>query len=147
MMQTFIETAWHFQTRNFTCALEIHESDIFPDWCEGDELRELLDSIESGETAYFDARMVIWDRHGREIASDWLGSCHYQSHKEFVSAHRDSDPMNRNCEPMRAQSGDNVMICHYFPDMVRQACRQAREALGELCAIPLRTSHDRPAAS
>lgn len=34
--------------------------------------------------------------------------------------------MNRNCSIMRAANGDNVMIGHYFPDMVREAVRQAR---------------------
>jgi len=37
--------------------------------------------------------------------------------------------MNRNCAPMRAARGDNVVVGHYFPQMVRQAIADARRTL------------------
>lgn len=64
-----------------------------------------------------------------EIASDHLGGSVYAAKNvsEFWTSHRDADFMNRNCQPMRDARGQNVMIGHYFPDMVRTACDQARE--------------------
>ena len=52
--------------------------------------------------------------------------------ERFWTDHRDSDPMNRNCSIMRAARGGNVVICHYFPDMVRTAVDEARKALANI---------------
>jgi hypothetical protein len=46
--------------------------------------------------------------------------------------------MNRNCSLMRQARGQIVVICHYFPDMVRIVCAEARATLRRHGSIPLR---------
>jgi hypothetical protein len=57
-----------------------------------------------------------------------LGGSVYESGKEreFWTAHHASTADGRNT---LAQKARNTVICHYFPDMVRLAIKDARETL------------------
>lgn len=104
---------WRFQTARFEVQLRIERDHnyCYDGVAFDSEVRVLLD--------------------GDEIASDHLGSSVYAASKEsdFWTAHRDSNPMNRNCSIFRAVH-PNTSICHYFPDMVRSAIKDARVAIG-----------------
>lgn len=122
------ETLWAFDTPNFRVALEVAPEDTHPsELCEFDEDFEF--ALEGG-SHWFVASVAVYygddEDDLMEIGRDVLGGCSYRSFEEFYTAHRDPDPMNRNCSIMRASRGENVSICHYFPDMVRKAIRDAR---------------------
>jgi hypothetical protein len=89
---------------------------------------EAAADIEAGNSEWFRVRVEVL-KNGHVIGYDTLGGCHYGSVREFFTSHRDPDPMNRNCSIMRKARGDNVAICHYFPDMVKQAIADARRVL------------------
>jgi hypothetical protein len=128
-----MQTVWSFDTARFSVALEIEEIDGF-EYDGDDENGETQEALDSGAFVAFDSRVVV-RLDGEEIGADYLGSSVYaaDSTSEFWQAHRDANPMNRNCSIMRAASGDNVCICHYFPDMVREAVKAARAFL---CTAP-----------
>ncbi|UVK46767.1 hypothetical protein BPNPMPFG_002475 [Mesorhizobium sp. AR07] len=118
-------TVWCFTTSRFRVLLQIE-----PDFnyrYDGDDLEgETQAALDSGEYVAFDSAVVV-ELDGVEIARDSLGGSVYSEDciSEFWTAHRDSDPMNRNCSIMRAARGGNVSICHYFPDMVRQPLKHS----------------------
>lgn len=127
------ETLWTFKTARFAVRF-----DIMPDYgyqYDGDdENGETQAALDSGEMVAFDSRVVV-SLDGEEIGSDHLGGSVYYANKvaEFYTAHRDRDPMNRNCsiyrDHMKATTGHLCTICHYFPDMVTQAIAEARAFL------------------
>jgi hypothetical protein len=119
------EKAWSFETARFEVALYI-EPAYYETW--GDD--ETDDGIRSGRLVCFDSTVVV-SLDGEEIAADNLGQSVYEDGnvKAFWTDHRDPDPMNRNCTIMRAARGENAVVCHYFPSMVRQAISEARAAL------------------
>lgn len=96
-----METVYTFKTRRFTLELAAEpETDDTFDWVGAEEY---IPRIERGELVYFVARVrVLLD--GRELASDYLGGCCYESAGSFRQ-----DP--------------------YFYDMVRSAIKDARAAL------------------
>lgn len=125
------ETIWSFVTERFRVACEItylhcHQYDG------DDESGETQRDLDCGNLTAFDTRVSVW-LDGLLIGADYLGASIYEGGKvgEFVTAHRDPDHMNRNCSLMRAThpAGPNVSICHYFPDMVREAIKAARQHL------------------
>lgn len=127
-MRTF-GTVWQFHTERLSVDLELIE-DCHYRYDGDDPDGETQAKLDSGEYVAFDSIVrVYWD--GVEIASDYLGGSVYAYNNvaEFYTAHRDKNPMHRNCSIMRAQHGNNVVICHYFPSMVRTACEQARDWL------------------
>lgn len=89
---------------------------------------ETIEEIENGSIDWFCVTVEVL-KNSHVIGSDHLGGCAYKNASEFFTSHRDPDPMNRNCSIMRAARGDNVSICHYFPDMVKQAIADARHTL------------------
>lgn len=114
---------YEFTIGRFTIAADIRLSDDFDlSWDDDGETRA---NLESGLWEAFDTKVSV-SCNGVEIASDWLCQSIYANPSEFFSDHRSADPMNRNCSIMRAANGDNVSICHYFPDMVRNAVNEAR---------------------
>ncbi len=119
------ETLWRFTTDRFTivCTAE-EEYDVDLSW---DETGETLEKLNSGEYVVFCAKVAVY-LNGREVAAAYLGQCIYADAADFATGHRDTDPMNRNCSIMRKARG-NVIICHYFPDMVSMAVAEARKAL------------------
>ena len=124
------ETVWQFETQRFRIALEIESEDMDPadSFCFDEDIA----AVRNGDVEWFCAIVAVY-LDGNRVAWDSLGGCAYRTIREFYTSHRDGDPMNRNCEAMRAKHGGNVCICHYFPDMVRQAVRDARKAL---CGAP-----------
>jgi hypothetical protein len=124
-----MQTVWTFETARFRVALQTEETPGFQ-YGGDDEDGETQAALDSGEFVAFDSRVVV-EFEGVEIGADQLGASVYaaDSVSEFWTAHRDPDPMNRNCSEMRAARGSNVCICHYFPDMVRQAISEARAFL------------------
>lgn len=120
---------WRFETARFRIALETRDEPDYPEDHFDD--RATVELIQDGQLEWFMARVVIY-LDGLEIESDHLGACCYETMAEFFQSHRDPDPMNRNCEAMRAVKGANAVVCHYFPDMVAQAIRNARAKLANV---------------
>ena len=115
------EKVWQFNTKHFSVRLEITRNPHYR-YDGNDEDGETQYKLDTGEYIAFDSAVII-EKDGKEIAADYLGESVYAWHNihEFWIAHRDKDPMNRNCSMMREAKGGNVCICHYFPDMVRTA--------------------------
>lgn len=122
---------WSFVTARFRVQLDI-ESDYNHKYDGDDENGEIQRMLDDGELVAFDSSVRVY-LDGNLIGADYLGASIYQIGKEyeFWTAHRDPNPMNRNCSIMRAARG-NVTICHYFPDMVREAIKAARQHLENL---------------
>jgi hypothetical protein len=119
---------WTFKTRHFKITATT-EFNAQPDlsWDEDGSIAEALDS---GELYCFDTIVRVYYR-GTEVAWQYLGESIYADSRDFFTGHRDRDPMNRNCTIMRAARGD-ILIGHYFPDMVREAIREARAHFADL---------------
>jgi hypothetical protein len=95
-----METVYTFKTRRFTLELAAEPENDTPDWFGAEKD---IQRIERGELVYFIARVrVLLD--GRELASDYLGGCCYESAGSFRQ-----DP--------------------YFFDMARSAIKDARAAI------------------
>lgn len=120
---------WSFATARYTVAFWAEPEDLDPE--DSFEFADDVEFARSGDPAHwFCAFVGVLDNETDECLDyDVLGGCSYKSFREFYSSHRDRDPLNRNCSIMRAERGDNVVICHYFPDMVRQAISAARAHL------------------
>lgn len=127
---------WQFKTARFTVGLYV-ERDRNYTYDGDDPDGETQERLDSGEFVAF-ASYVVVKLDGEEIARNSLYGSVYDSDRvaEFWTAHRDSDPMNRNCSIMRAARGDNVVICHYFPGMVAEACAEAREYVEQMTIPP-----------
>jgi hypothetical protein len=126
------EAIWSFETKHFRIEFQAHDEDMDP--ADSFQFREDIDMVQRGEVAWFCAAVIVYHRRSkreawREIASDYLGGCAYSDVMEFITSHRDADPMNRNCSIMRAARGGNVCICHYFPGMVAEAINAARKGV------------------
>lgn len=141
---------WSFGTKRFRVVLEVERQWNYQ--YDGDEEGgETQAKLDSGEFVAFDSRIVVYF-DGEAIGSDDLGGSVYGSdnYREFWQAHRGRDPLNRNCTLMRRAwrgGGDPeaaVSICHYFPEMVRNAVRDARAAICRYprmrCAVEARVS-------
>ncbi|MER9833391.1 hypothetical protein NKJ28_00240 [Mesorhizobium sp. M0145] len=128
-------TVWVHTTARFRVRLEI-EPDFVYRYDGHDENGETQAKLDSGEYVAFDSAVIV-ELDGEEIARDSLGGSVYAADEiaEFWTAHRCSDPMNRNCSIMRAARGGNVSICHYFPGMISEAIDAARCAV-EIMRIP-----------
>jgi len=121
-----IDEMWRFKTERFTviCTAE-DEWDVDLSW---DETGETAEKIASGEWTAFCVKVaVLFD--GVEISADYLGQCIYADCEDFVTGHRDTDPMNRCCSLNPRNVG------HYFPDMVSTAIKEARQALSNVPKI------------
>jgi hypothetical protein len=140
------ETVWKFNTARLSVKLNLSRDPHFR-YDGEDKNGEVQRKLNCGEFIAFDS-VVIVELDGKEIAADYLGGSVYSWNNihEFWTAHRDRDPMNRNCTIMRAawraKTGgqNNVGIGHYFPDMVREACKEARAKLAELSEIRMRAA-------
>lgn len=127
---------WSFTTSRFTVALYV-ERDRNYIYDGDDEDGSYQEKIDSGEIVAFDSRVVV-TLDGEEIASNWLCGSTYGADEvdQFWTAHRDADPMNRNSSVMREARGHNVVICHYFPDMVRETISAARDHVAAMAVPP-----------
>lgn len=116
--------AWRFRTKNFIVELQLERIHGYR-YDGDDEEGETQAAIDLGDLHAFESTVNVYLRGEDEpIGSDNLYGSVYDNPDEFFTAHRDPDPKNRNCSlyPDRR-------ICHYFPDMVREAIREARETL------------------
>ncbi len=125
-------TVWKFAIGRVSVELEINQEQFYQ-YDGDDENGETQSAIDAGEFVAFHSTVRVYIDN-LECAAEGLGGSVYEFGKEseFWTAHRDPDAMNRNCEAMRAARGENVIICHYFPGMVKEAIAAARECLGEL---------------
>ena len=121
------DTIWSFKTARFTIALEVRPEEDDPS--DSFEFQEDIDFASDGDFAHWFCAKVAVYLDDVEIASDILSGCSYKSLEDFMSDHRCKDPMNRNCSIMREAKGSNVCISHYFPGMVQEAIREARDML------------------
>lgn len=127
---------WRFATANFIIRAGVcDEQDDPADHFDDDED---IKSIRSGAIDWFVAIVEVTDSDENRLSLNTLGGCSYKHAREFFAAHRDRDPMNRNCSLMRAECGSNVAICHYFPGMVSEAVHEARDLLRKHGAIYIR---------
>lgn len=141
----YTETVWTFRTERFAVSLMIIPDHAYR-YDGDDEDGETQAKLDSGEYVAFDSVVTV-TLDGQEVATDSLGGSVYGADEvaEFWTAHRDRDPMNRNCSAyrnaMRAKTGHECCISnHYFPDMVRQAIAEARQTIARLQAVPLRAA-------
>jgi len=118
-------TVWTFKAGRFVVSLELIRDHGYQ-YDGDDENGETQSALDSGELVAFDSFVTV-EMDGEEIGADALCGSVYSSDDvaAFYTDHRCADPMNRNCSIMRAARG-NCSICHYFPDMVRQAIAEAR---------------------
>ena len=128
-----MHTQWSFETKNFrvTLATELEPDQTYDG---DDEDGSIQADIDSGELVMFWSCVTVTHKPTKiELGSDSLGNSVYKWNEiaEFWTAHRDPDPMNRNCSIMRAARGE-ITICHYFPGMVKEAIREARVKLAAL---------------
>lgn len=126
---------WTFATDRFV--VEIHAIEEDTDPADSFEFDDDIAFARSGNpSTWFEAVVVIRDIGSQYVVGcSTLGGCSYNSFQEFYQSHRDKDPMNRNCTVMRVSQGQNVSICHYFPDMIREAIRDARAYCGRYKGI------------
>ncbi len=119
-------TIWEFKTARFTVRVTAEtEYDIDLSW---DDDGTVTEQIASGELEIFCAKAAVY-LDGNEVAVSYLGNCIYESANQFGEMHRDKNPLNRNCSLMQQERGENISICHYFPNMVRTACLEARKSI------------------
>ncbi len=135
-----MSTVWQFEIGRVLVELEINQ-DCGYEYDGDDENGETQAALDAGDFVAFDSTVRVYVDN-LEMGVDHLGGSVYEfgRESEFWTAHRDRDPMNRNCSIMRAAykaktGSDKVSICHYFPGMVAEAVRQARETLAELAKL------------
>lgn len=132
---------WTFETKHFLIAFEPEPEEMDP--ADSFEFPEDVEfAMRNDPAAWFCAVVTVYAKNGEDtliyLAHNALGGCSYNSFEEFVASHRDPDPMNRNCSAMRIARGENVVICDYFPGMVREAVSDTRKALAGPCSVRLR---------
>jgi hypothetical protein len=121
------EFTWTHETARFLIALHIEPEEMDP--ADSFERDDDIEAVRNGEVEWFSASVEVYGPEGELLGRDTLGGCAYDSVRQFYTEHRCADPMNRNCSIMREARGSNVVICHYFPDMVRNAISEARKAI------------------
>lgn len=136
---------WEFHTHRYAIAFFALEEDMSPRDSFSDE-RDIAFASDGDPAHWFCAAVVVYRQDEPEgdfieVGSDILGGCSYGSFREFYSAHRwqysrrqgkwITDPKSRawkSCEARRPRRPDGSrMDGHYFPGMVREAIREARE--------------------
>lgn len=126
------ETVWTFNTRQFRISLELSTS--YEPYDGDDEDGEVQRKLDAGVYVQFDSVVrVIHRETGAELGFDSLGGSVYENPNNFWSEHRGlgAYACRKEGEP----------ICGaYFPDMVREACREARKHVAELGALHLRAA-------
>lgn len=111
-------TIWSFKTPNFTITVTAEEE--FDLDLSFDETGETTEKINSGDLCAFCAKASV-RFHGAEIGTDYLGGCIYESPRDF-----------RDHVGLAIKSrADGRNYGSYFPDMVREAIREAREFIAD----------------
>jgi hypothetical protein len=131
------DTLWQFETKHFRVECLISPDDDAD--LSFDETGETQANVASDLWQAFCTEVrVVHKMTGAVLGTDSLCGSIYENPSDFVRDHRDRDPMNRNCSIMRAARGSNVSICHYFPGMVAEAIRAARQNYSDLMVTRLR---------
>lgn len=135
-MTHFGEEVWRFETAQFRVVLFCEQDDGYQ-YDGDDEDDEIQRKLDNGICIAFTSTAAVYF-NDECIGSDSLcGSVYDRSTmEEFWTAHRRSDAMNRNCSIMRDARGSNCCIVHYFPDMVQQAIKKARDHVRGLRDLP-----------
>lgn len=121
---------FRFETANFIVRATIEpDEDLDLSW---DEDGETCSKLVSGEYEAFGTVVTVRTRSGTLLAETSLWGSIYAKPADFFSAHRDPNPMNRNCMAMREARSSSAVICHYFPSLVSEAISDARKALATL---------------
>jgi hypothetical protein len=131
------DLVWSFETANFRVECYFSPDDDVD--TSFDETGETKANVASGLWQAFCTEVRVIHRHTRAVlGQDSLAGSIYENPRDFLRDHRSADPMQRNCAAMRAALGNNVTICHYFPAMVREAVREARQNYRDLMVVRLR---------
>lgn len=117
-----MSVVWRFRTANYEVRCTFEPEDIDPEDCFCNQAD--VDAVRNGDVTWFCAVVEVL-KNEHVLGSDSLGGCAYNTVEDFIAAHRDPNPMNRNCSMFRAVH-PNTRIGHYFPDMVRSAIADAR---------------------
>ena len=115
-------TMWTFETANFRIVATIEPSiDLDLSWDEdGGTARGLHD----GSLEAFDTKVAVYHKGtGQELGADYLGESIYKEPRDFFTEHY-------GCKSKGYGS--------YFPDMVREAIREARATLRKMKEIRVR---------
>jgi hypothetical protein len=114
------ETVWSFKTANFTVTYDIAPEDMDP----RDELDpHSLADVLADRAAWFQARVAVRLPSGGIIGSSHLGGCCYDSTESFRTSHFETGVRHRNTLANKARG---IRFMDYFPDMVREAVKEAR---------------------
>lgn len=134
------EIIWQFDTANFRVICHAEADDMRPEDA-FEQPEDVAFALEENPAHWFCAFVSVWFGDDENnlicLAHDVLGGCSYRSFEEFVSSHRSPDPENRNTLAMKA---NKRVICHYFPDMVRQAIAAARAEWHKRDGVTLRAA-------
>ena len=115
---------WKFAIGRVKLTLEIEQEQNYQ--YDGDDKNgETQDKLDCGDYVAFTS-IVRCYIDNMEMGRDDLSGSVYEFGKEseFWTAHRTSSPEYRNTLAQKAQ---RRVICHYFPGMISEAIRQARE--------------------
>lgn len=129
-------TVWAHKAGRFVVTLTV-ERDYHYRYDGDDENGETQSALDSGRLVAFTSTVEV-TLDGEVIGADSLYGSVYSPDTvaDFWTAHRGADPLDRNCSVMRAARGENVHVCHYFPDMVRTAIADARDHVRSLPSVP-----------
>lgn len=118
---------WKFETDKFEVRFEaLEEFEDFRDITDESLWQETSEKIESGEWVIFCAKVsVILKYNGEELASDFLGSCIYESYEAFMN-HRGLAAKSRK---------DGCNYSSYFSGMVKTAIAEARKVIADKAII------------
>lgn len=125
------DAVWSFETARFFVGFYAEPEDMDP--ADQSEDQEDIADIRNGRVDYFCAAIRVYlksdDAYGwEEIGSEYLGACAYRHASDFrnhigveARAHRIA------CAP--------AIVCTYFPGMVQEACRTARQSLARMGGV------------
>lgn len=123
-------TIREFETKNFKVIVDaLPEDDLDLSWDDTGEIRE---GLESGRYIAFVARARVLFR-GREVGTDYLGSCIYKSFEDFMD-HRECGKQNAEYE----RKGERGRCGSCFHQMINEACAEARKAMLDLSGTYIR---------
>ena len=118
-----MRTMWRFKTAQFTVRARI--VDDYSVDTSFDETGETVERLERGDWSAF-GTIVEVIKNDRVIGESSLWGNIYADPREFFVSHWDSEADYRNTLDMESK---NSAVCHYFPELVREAIADARKTL------------------
>lgn len=100
-----------YTTKNFTVRFEalVEHEMINSDMMDESMVQETIDSVNSDELVHFCAKVSFWF-DGMELATDYLGSCFYESYEAFHTTYK----------------------TEYFHDMAQRVINEGKKELDRL---------------